>query len=72
MSSPLTTGPVLVPAVTRATGRAVARLKADIDELNRMLAEKTQAYEEARRLLRESQEQFNQARADGIASHGEH
>jgi transcriptional regulator with XRE-family HTH domain len=51
---------------------AAARLKADIDELTRMLAEKRQAYEEARRLLRESQEQFDQARADGIASHGKH
>jgi transcriptional regulator with XRE-family HTH domain len=51
---------------------AAARLKADIDELNRILAEKTQAYEETRRLLRESQEQFDQARADGIASHGKH
>ena len=51
---------------------AAARLKADIDELNRILAEKTQAYEETRRLLGESQEQFDQARADGIASHGKH
>ena len=51
---------------------AAARLKADIDELNRILAEKTQAYEKTRRLLGESREQFDQARADGIASHGKH
>jgi transcriptional regulator with XRE-family HTH domain len=43
--------------VVAASG-AVARLKADIDELNRMLAEKTQAYENAQKLLRESQEEY--------------
>src|SRR5215203_3571511 len=37
---------------------AMARLKADIDELNQMLAEKTQAYENAQKLLRESQEEY--------------
>ena len=40
------------------TRGAVARLKADIDELNQMLAEKTQAYENAQKLLRESQEEY--------------
>jgi transcriptional regulator with XRE-family HTH domain len=35
-----------------------ARLKADIDELTQMLAEKTQAYENVLKLLRESQEEY--------------
>jgi hypothetical protein len=37
---------------------AVARLKADIDELTQMLAEKRQTYENAQKLLRESQEEY--------------
>jgi transcriptional regulator with XRE-family HTH domain len=39
---------------------AAARLKTDIDELARQLEEKTQAYENAQRLLRESQEHYSQ------------
>jgi hypothetical protein len=35
-----------------------ARLKADIDELNQMLAEKTQAYENVLKLLQESREEY--------------
>ena len=37
---------------------AMARLKAEIDELTQMLAEKTQSYENEEKLLRESQEEY--------------
>jgi transcriptional regulator with XRE-family HTH domain len=47
---------------------AVARLQADIDELNQMLAEKTQAYENARKLLLESQEEYRRL----LRVNGEH
>jgi hypothetical protein len=47
-----------------------ARLKADIDELTQMLAEKKQAYENAMKLLRESQEEYGRLLAEGTASHG--
>jgi hypothetical protein len=43
--------------VVAASG-AVARLHADVNELTLMLAEKTQAYENAQKLLRESQEEY--------------
>jgi transcriptional regulator with XRE-family HTH domain len=41
-----------------ARSGAVARLKTDIDELTRQLEEKKQAYENAQKLLRESQEEY--------------
>jgi transcriptional regulator with XRE-family HTH domain len=47
---------------------AVARLKADIDELTQMLAEKTQTYENAQKLLRESQKEFDRL----VRLNGEH
>jgi transcriptional regulator with XRE-family HTH domain len=46
----------------------VARLKADIDELTERLAEKTQTYENAQKLLRESQEEYGRL----VRVNGEH
>ena len=43
---------------------AAARLKTDIEELTRQLEEKTQAYENELRLLRQAQEEYGRIRAE--------
>jgi transcriptional regulator with XRE-family HTH domain len=47
-----------------------ARLEAEIDELTERLAEKKETFEKVRKLLRESQKEFDRLKAEGTASHG--
>jgi septal ring factor EnvC (AmiA/AmiB activator) len=47
-----------------------ARLKAEIDELTERLAEKKETFERVRKLLGESQKEFDRLHAEGTASHG--